>query len=181
MHMPTSPFDPQNQRYRDYSRPRQMTLGDLLLENRIVFLGSSPETGGQAAITDYLANVMQHSGEDWSQVKMTLSTAQPMLNASPPELCMLEPVLVTRGKPGAPPMPGGGGFGSPFANPIPPGDISGKAKASRGAASQLSSGQGKGGLSYSNQKEAERLLNEAAAIEQNLDLMRAPAEVAAEA
>jgi ATP-dependent Clp protease protease subunit len=34
-----------------------MTLGDLLLENRIVFLGSSPETGGQSPITDYLANV----------------------------------------------------------------------------------------------------------------------------
>src|SRR5271166_816535 len=52
-----SPFDPQNQRYRDYARQRQMTLGDLLLENRIVFLGSSPETGGQAAITDFLANI----------------------------------------------------------------------------------------------------------------------------
>ena len=26
------------QRYRDYARQRQMTLGDLLLENRIVFL-----------------------------------------------------------------------------------------------------------------------------------------------
>ena len=34
-----------------------MTLGDLLLENRIVFLGSSPETGGKPAITDYLANI----------------------------------------------------------------------------------------------------------------------------
>lgn len=51
------PFEPKAQRYRDYARQRQMTLGDLLLENRIVFLGSSPETGGQAAITDYLANV----------------------------------------------------------------------------------------------------------------------------
>lgn len=50
-------FDPQVQRYREYSRQRQMTLGDLLLENRIVFLGSSPETGGQSAITDYLANI----------------------------------------------------------------------------------------------------------------------------
>jgi ATP-dependent Clp protease protease subunit len=38
-------------------RQRQMTLGDLLLENRIVFLGSSPETGGNPAITDYLANI----------------------------------------------------------------------------------------------------------------------------
>src|SRR6266851_4203024 len=51
------PFVPQVQRYRDYARQRQMTLGDLLLENRIIFLGSSPETGGQAPITDYLANV----------------------------------------------------------------------------------------------------------------------------
>jgi ATP-dependent Clp protease protease subunit len=32
------PFEPQLQRYRDYARQRQMTLGDLLLENRIVFL-----------------------------------------------------------------------------------------------------------------------------------------------
>ena len=51
------PFQPQVQRYREYMRQRQMTLGDLLLENRIVFLGSSPETGGNPAITDYLANV----------------------------------------------------------------------------------------------------------------------------
>jgi ATP-dependent Clp protease, protease subunit len=50
-------FEPQLQRYREYARQRQMTLGDLLLENRIVFLGSSPETGGNPAITDYLANV----------------------------------------------------------------------------------------------------------------------------
>ncbi len=51
-------FEPQVQRFRDYSRQRQMTLGDLLLENRIVFLGSSPETGGNPAITDYLANIV---------------------------------------------------------------------------------------------------------------------------
>src|SRR5438477_1611658 len=51
-------FDPQIQRYREYARQRQMTLGDLLLENRIVFLGSSPETGGNPAITDYLPNAI---------------------------------------------------------------------------------------------------------------------------
>src|SRR5213595_1957979 len=50
-------FEPMLQRYRDYARQRQMTLGDLLLENRIIFLGSSPETGGNSAITDYLANI----------------------------------------------------------------------------------------------------------------------------
>jgi ATP-dependent Clp protease, protease subunit len=51
------PMQPMLQRYRDYARQRNMTLGDLLLENRIVFLGSSPETGGNPAITDYLANI----------------------------------------------------------------------------------------------------------------------------
>ena len=51
------PFEPVNQRYREYMRQRQMTLGDLLLENRIIFLGSSPETGGDPRITDYLANI----------------------------------------------------------------------------------------------------------------------------
>jgi len=35
---PRLPLEPQLQRYRDYARQRQMTLGDLLLENRIVFL-----------------------------------------------------------------------------------------------------------------------------------------------
>jgi ATP-dependent Clp protease protease subunit len=35
---PGLPLEPMLQRYRDYARQRQMTLGDLLLENRIVFL-----------------------------------------------------------------------------------------------------------------------------------------------
>lgn len=50
-------FEPQVQRYRDYTRMRNMSTGDLLLDNRIVFLGSSPETGGNPTITDYLANL----------------------------------------------------------------------------------------------------------------------------
>ena len=51
------PVQPVLQRWRDMSRQRTMTLADLLLENRIVFLGSSPETGGSPYITDYLANI----------------------------------------------------------------------------------------------------------------------------
>lgn len=51
------PVQPVMQRYRDMSRQRQMTLSDLLLENRILFVGSSPETGGDPRITDYLANL----------------------------------------------------------------------------------------------------------------------------
>jgi ATP-dependent Clp protease, protease subunit len=37
-HERNSPVDPLAASYRDYQRQRQMTLGDLLLENRIVFL-----------------------------------------------------------------------------------------------------------------------------------------------
>jgi ATP-dependent Clp protease protease subunit len=50
---PVQPFDhplsaPSLQRYRDYARQRQMTLTDLLLENRIIFL--------EGAIYDQMAN-----------------------------------------------------------------------------------------------------------------------------
>jgi len=37
LHLP-GPFDPRSQRFRDYARQRQMSLSDLLLENRIIFL-----------------------------------------------------------------------------------------------------------------------------------------------
>src|SRR5580658_373167 len=50
--MPFEPplADPTLQRYRDYARQRQMTLGDLLLENRIVFL--------EGVINDAAANLV---------------------------------------------------------------------------------------------------------------------------
>jgi hypothetical protein len=135
---------------------------------------------------DYLANLKQHSGEDWNHVKMTLSTAQPMLNASPPELCMLQPVLVVRGQPGTPPMPGGTGFAaSPYANPYTTADLAKKATISRGNAVQLNAGlggggaKGAGGFGAQSQKEADRWLNEAASLEQNLDLMQSREEVLA--
>ena len=50
------PIQPILQRGR-YDRQRIMTMADLLLENRIVFVGSSPETGGSPVISDYLANI----------------------------------------------------------------------------------------------------------------------------
>ena len=47
---PEAPLaDPFIQRYRDYTRQRQMTLGDMLLENRIVFL--------EGVINDAVANL----------------------------------------------------------------------------------------------------------------------------
>jgi hypothetical protein len=121
---------------------------------------------------DYLANLMQHSGEDWNQVKMTLSTAQPMLNASPPELSMLQPILVTRGAPGAPPMPGG--KPAPFAQTTPSAQLLDMANSFRDkAGANYRSGKSK------DQQDAAKFLNDASAFEQNLELMQSPAEVIA--
>jgi ATP-dependent Clp protease protease subunit len=50
--------EPMAQRFGNYARQRQMTLTDLLMENRIIFLGSSPETGYESEITDYMANII---------------------------------------------------------------------------------------------------------------------------
>ena len=49
MHAEHPIAQPSLQRYRDYARQRQMTLGDLLLENRIIFL--------EGVINDAVANM----------------------------------------------------------------------------------------------------------------------------
>jgi len=45
---------------------------------------------------EYLAAVVQHTGEDWSNVKLVLSTAKPMLNSAPPELQSLKVAVVPK-------------------------------------------------------------------------------------
>ena len=55
---PRLAFEPQMQRYREYARQRQMTLGDLLLENRIIFFGSAGSTIFEPVITDVSANIV---------------------------------------------------------------------------------------------------------------------------
>lgn len=55
-----APFEPRAQRGQ-YARQRMMTLSDLLLENRIIFLGASDgysDSGGRGPITDALASVI---------------------------------------------------------------------------------------------------------------------------
>jgi uncharacterized protein (TIGR02231 family) len=52
---------------------------------------------------DYLAAVVQNTGEDWSNVHLVLSTAQPTLYAAPPDLQVLQVTVVPRGT--APPGP----------------------------------------------------------------------------
>ena len=72
---------------------------------------------------EYLAAIEQQTGEDWTGVDMTLSTAQPQLNATPPELLALDITVVGRGAiaaiaagPGQPAEAGwGGGMGGGMA------------------------------------------------------------------
>jgi len=52
------PINPVMQGGASYARQRQMTLQDLLLDNRIIFLGSSPDNGTNGVITDYLVNAI---------------------------------------------------------------------------------------------------------------------------
>ncbi len=153
---------------------------------------------------DYLATVSQQTGEDWANVDVVLSTAQPLLNASPPDLRSLE--IAVAGTPAttnpAAGFGGGqqggfgggqGGFGGqPLATP-------GMAGASNG---QAAPGGGGGGMpsptSYlkglEDQSRANRLqaqtslnnkdavnganfFNNAAAIEQYRDLLATKEEV----
>jgi hypothetical protein len=48
---------------------------------------------------EYLAAIVQQTGEDWQTVNLVLSTAQPMLNAAPPDLKMLSVAVVPKGTP----------------------------------------------------------------------------------
>jgi uncharacterized protein (TIGR02231 family) len=55
---------------------------------------------------EYQAAVTQQTGEDWSNVKLVLSTAQPTLNAAPPELQTLQVSVVPRASAPAARRPG---------------------------------------------------------------------------
>jgi uncharacterized protein (TIGR02231 family) len=65
------------------------------------FRAAKDEKG--AVQLEYLAAVIQQSGESWSDVQMTLSTAAPTLNAAPPELKTLEIAVAPRGTQPMPP------------------------------------------------------------------------------
>jgi hypothetical protein len=155
-----------------------------------------------------LANLVQQSGEDWNQVHMTLSTAQPLLNAAPPELAMLEPVLmdrrridpqseapqVAKGERGMGKGGGGRGFGGGGGPGFGPGGLGGggfglapgqdakeileKGKKLRLEAETKTITATTHGTAVAT-KEAGKLLNEAAAQEQQVELMKTPEEIAA--
>jgi uncharacterized protein (TIGR02231 family) len=54
------------------------------------------KTNADKVQVEYLAAVAQQTGEDWKDVKLVLSTAQPTLNAAPPELQKLQVTVVPK-------------------------------------------------------------------------------------
>jgi uncharacterized protein (TIGR02231 family) len=55
------------------------------------------KAGKEQVTLEYLAGVVQNTGEDWSNVSLVLSTAQPMLNSAPPELQALHVSVAPKG------------------------------------------------------------------------------------
>ena len=109
-------------------------------------------------VVEYLASVTQQTGEEWPGVNLILSTAQPLLNAAPPDLRAMEVAVGTPGQPGLPMGPGAG--------PAPAGalkDLEDRSKMLRSESAQ----------SYNEKKAdfAAQQQNAAAALEQFRDLL----------
>ena len=105
---------------------------------------------------EYLAAVVQQSGEDWADANVVLSTAEPELTAAPPELTALDVTVTRAGQPGA-----GGGAGLTLGK-----DNEDQSRALRSQAQQKSLEK-----SY---LEANASINSAAALEQTEELLSAP-------
>ncbi|HEV3261740.1 MAG TPA: mucoidy inhibitor MuiA family protein [Gemmataceae bacterium] len=98
---------------------------------------------------EYLAAVMQHTGESWDNARLTLSTAEPLLNAAPPELKMLDVALVPQSAP------------NPAAQSAAQYDMQ----------AQVLRGQARKEFTGNNAKGGGKLINDAAAVEQAKDLL----------
>jgi hypothetical protein len=109
----------------------------------------------EAVQVEYLAAVMQQTGEDWKDVGLILSTAEPMLNAAPPALQTLEVAVTPRA-----------------ANPNNPMDAPNPAQygANFDQAQQL---RGKARLEYNskNSTAGGALINQASALEQTNEIL----------
>jgi uncharacterized protein (TIGR02231 family) len=104
---------------------------------------------------EYLAAVQQQTGEDWANVSLSLSTAQPMLNAAPPDLRMLEVTVVPVNTPRqVAATPAGGNVYK---------ELKSRADGQRGQAQALQNS--------SSWLEAGKVINDAAACEQTGELL----------
>lgn len=122
---------------------------------------------------EYLAAIEQQTGEDWDNVKLVLSTAQPMLNAAPPELAALDVTVMAPGQQVAV----GGRPGMQPAGPGTP-NVASELKALENQSRALRS-QSADNYNRLNPMDAAKQVNEAAALEQWGDLLKSKDEVLA--
>jgi len=130
-------------------------------------------TGGKEkdpVVVEYQAAIEQKTGEDWTNAQITLSTAQPLLNASPPDLKTLA-VAVSAGG-GVAVAPGD----SRAPAPVPPGIAAAEKLSARAFQESLEKesknlrGQAAGNYAQKNVDAAGKQQNDAAALEQFCDL-----------
>lgn len=114
---------------------------------------------------EYLAAIVQQSGEDWSNVNIILSTAQPMLNAAPPDLKVLEVSVMPRtvvatapGPQGQPGQSAAGGFGY-------------QSSVQLGKQAQILRQNAQQELNVKKGESGNKLYNDAAALEQTRELL----------
>src|SRR5205814_2344498 len=138
---------------------------------------------------EYLAGVIQQTGEDWGSVKLTLSTAQPMLNAAPPDLRVLQVSLMPRGAVADGKGFGGGGFqgqlgiqgggagfapnqAAPGGQPMPSGEMPPK-DVQAAVQKQLQELRSQSAKEYNEKKPdtGGKLINDAAALEQSNEIL----------
>ncbi len=124
---------------------------------------------------EYLAAVLQQTGEDWTDAHLVLSTAEPMLHAAPPDLKTLEVAVVPRPGPAGQPMAGGG-----LNLPPAPGTSGQGAGAYVQEANRLRSKAQKE-FADNNADVGGKIINEAAALEQAKDLLATREEEAQQA
>ncbi len=127
---------------------------------------------------EYLAAVSQQSGEDWTNAKLTLSTAQPALNAAPPDLVPLaisvgpadEAGAAIVANPGKGMMGGMGGMGGGGMGGMPgaPGGLSLEQYAAKARSYR---GQAQTSLNRNETRKGGELLNTAAALDQAAELL----------
>ena len=117
----------------------------------------------EPVMLEYLAAVHQQTGEDWANVSLSLSTAQPLLHAAPPDLRMLEVSAVPVGQ-GRQPVP---------ANPAANRFDEFKKQAGSGRA------QGQALQYEGNWVLADKAFNDAAACEQQGELLASRDEIIA--
>ena len=145
---------------------------------------------------EYLASVTQETGEDWTNVALTLSTAQPLLNASPPDLLALEVSATGSGFGGG--IQGGfgggqGGFGGGYGLnapektqkpqsgtlPVPQAEMPNRSAYLKDLAAQSQNlrQEAQDNFNTKNPVFGNSLANEAAALDQYRDLILSDAEI----